>query len=296
MAVSALISLCLRVSVVILLFLSACSPADRIVVGSKYFTEQVILGELLAQQLERKTGLPVDRRLNLGATLICHQAMTAGQIDLYVEYTGTALTAILKEQTSRNPAEVYKRVKDAYASQFGIEWTEPLGFNNTFAMVIRGADAERLNIKTISEAAPHTRNWNAGFGYEFMEREDGYPGLARTYNLQLRSAPRVMDMGLMYRALVERQVDLVAGNATDGLIESLKLFVLADDKQFFPPYEAVPLVRRQLLEKHPQVREALRQLGGKISESEMRHLNYLVDGEHRDPKQVVREFLDSKGL
>lgn len=285
-----------KILLIITLLFPACSTTDRIVVGSKNFTEQVILGELLAQHLQNKTGLLVDRRLNLGGTLICHQALTSGQMDLYVEYTGTALTAILKEQPSNDRAEVYRKVQSAYNSKFDIEWSEPLGFNNTFAIIIRSTDAERLNLKTISDAAPHTRKWTAGFGYEFMERQDGYPGLARLYNLRFSSPPRIMDLGLTYKALAEGQVDLIAGNSTDGLIESLKLFVLADDKHYFPPYEAVPLVRRQLLAKHPGVGEALRRLGGKVSESEMRLLNYRVDGEHRDVKQVVRDFLQSKGL
>ena len=196
--------------------LSSCSSRESIVVGSKNFTEQVILGELLAQQIERKTHIPVDRRLNLGGTLICHQALTAGQIDTYVEYTGTALTAILKERPANDPAHVYDTVRTAYKARFGVEWTEPLGFNNTFAIVVRKSDAEAFNLKTIGDAAPQTAHWVAGFGYEFIEREDGYPGLARTYGLRFPNPPRVMDLGLTYKALAERQVDLIAGNSTDG--------------------------------------------------------------------------------
>jgi osmoprotectant transport system permease protein len=282
--------LCLVFAFVVL---ASCSGRDRIVVGSKNFTEQIILGEMLAQQIERKTNLQVDRRLNLGGTLVCHQALTAGQLDMYVEYTGTGLTAILKEPPSNDSTRVYDTVRAAYDSRFGIEWTEPLGFNNTFAIIVRKSDAEKMNVKTISDAAPHTRTWTAGFGYEFIEREDGYPGLAKTYNLQFPNPPRVMDLGLTYKAVVDRQVDFIAGNSTDGLISALGLVVLADDKHYFPPYDAVPLVRRATVEKHPEVREALRALGGKISEDQMRRLNYSVDGEHRDVKQVVKEFLDS---
>lgn len=278
------------------LLLTGCSGSDRIVIGSKNFTEQVILGELLAQQIERKTDLRVDRKLNLGGTLVCHQALTADQIDIYVEYTGTGLTAILAEQPLSDFGQVYQKVKSAYASRFGVEWTEPLGFNNTFAIIVRRDDAEKLNLKTISDAAPHTRNWTAGFGYEFIERQDGYPGLAKTYSLQFPSPPRVMDLGLTYKAVAERQVDLIAGNSTDGLIDALRLFVLEDDKHYFPPYDAAPVVRQETISKHPEVREALRQLGGKISEEDMRRLNYAVDGEHRDVKQVVGEFLALKGL
>lgn len=278
----------------ICVLVSSCSSPDRIVVCSKNFTEQVILGEMLAQQIERKTGLAVDRRLNLGGTLVCHEALTAGQIDTYVEYTGTGLTAILKEPPMTDSTKVYEAVKAAYQSRFGVEWTEPLGFNNTFAIIVRKSDAEKLKIKTISDAAPHTANWNAGFGYEFIERKDGYPGLARMYNLRFPKAPRVMDLALTYKAIADRQVDFIAGNSTDGLIDALGLVVLEDDKKYFPPYDAAPLIRQATIEKHPEVREALRALGGKISAEEMRRMNYAVDGDHRDLKEVVREFLDSK--
>jgi osmoprotectant transport system substrate-binding protein len=279
------------------LFLGACSSSsNRIVIGSKNFTEQVILGEILAQEIERKSELTVDRRLNLGGTLICHEAMAAGQLDLYVEYTGTALTAILKEPPLTDSTQVYEKVRSAYRDRFKVEWTEPLGFNNTFAIIIRMSDAEKLNLHTISDAAPHTRNWTAGFGYEFVEREDGYGGLVKTYSLQFPAPPKVMDLGLTYKALASSQVDLIAGNSTDGLIDSLKLVALEDDKHYFPPYDAVPLVRLEMLEKHPEIRGILKDLGGKISEQEMRRLNFLVDGEHRDVKDVVKAFLDEHGL
>jgi osmoprotectant transport system permease protein len=279
--------------VLIVASLASCSRADRIVVGSKNFTEQVILGEMLAQQIERRTHLAVDRKLNLGGTLVCHEAMTAGQLDTYVEYTGTGLTAILKEPPVNESTVAYQKVKDAYKSKFGIEWTEPLGFNNTFAIIVRKSDAQQFNLKTISDAAPHTANWVAGFGYEFIEREDGYPGLVKTYNLQFPIAPRVMELGLTYKAASEHQVDFIAGNSTDGLISALGLVVLEDNKHYFPPYDAAPLIRDAVAMKHPEVREALRALGGKISEEEMRRLNYAVDGEHKDVKQVVREFLET---
>jgi osmoprotectant transport system permease protein len=280
--------LCLACLVVTL---SSCSNVDRIVVGSKNFTEQVILGELLAQQIERKTNLQVDRKLNLGGTLICHQSLVAGQIDMYVEYTGTGLTTILKEPPSNDPAGVYENVKRAYKMRFGTEWTEPLGFNNTFAIIVRKSDAQRLNLKSISDAAPQTAHWVAGFGYEFIEREDGYPGLVKAYDLRFPNPPRVMDLGLTYRAVAERQVDFIAGNSTDGLIDALGLTVLEDDKRYFPPYDAVPLIRDATVMKHPEVREALRELGGRISAGHMRRMNYAVDGQHKDVKEVVREFL-----
>jgi osmoprotectant transport system permease protein len=277
--------------VLIVAGLASCSRGDRIVIGSKNFSESVILGELLAQQIEHKTHLPVDRRLNLGGTLVCHDAMVAGQIDAYVEYTGTGLTAILKEPVINESQAAYQKVKDGYESRFGIEWTEPLGFNNTFAIIVRKSDADRFSLKTISDAAPHTANWVAGFGYEFIERGDGYPGLVKAYNLQFPANPRVMDLGLTYKAVAEHQVDFIAGNSTDGLISALGLVVLDDNKHYFPPYDAAPLVRDAVVKKHPEVRDALRALGGEISEDQMRRMNYAVDGEHKDVKDVVSEFL-----
>jgi len=260
------------------------SGGDRIVVGSKNFTEQRILGELLAQTVE-SLRIPVERRFDLGGTFVCDAAIRAGQIDMYVEYTGTALTAILKEPPGGTPAEVLARVRKAYEPA-GLVWTAPLGFDNTFALVIRAEPG----LRTISDIVPRAKSWRAGFGYEFMERADGYPGLARTYGLEFKET-RIMDLGLLYRALVENKVDIVAGNATDGLIEHLKLAVLADDRHYFPPYEAAPVVRRDALERYPEIARALARLAGRVTDEDMRRLNYAVDGDKRDPREVVREFL-----
>ncbi len=266
---------------------------DRIVVASKNFTEQTILAELVAQQIERRTDLKVDRRFFLGGTFVCHRAIVAGEVDLYVEYTGTALTAILERSPRQSAAAVYDTVRAVYARRFDLEWGRPLGFDNTFAILVRGAHARELGLATISDAAVHTPGWRAGFGYEFMEREDGFPGLAKTYGLKFTETPRTMDLGLTYRALANRQVDLIAGNSTDGLIEALDLFQLEDDKHYFPPYEAAPVVRHQLLELHPEVGRALDALAGRISDAEMRRLNYRVDVEHQDVALVVREWLEA---
>jgi glycine betaine/choline ABC-type transport system substrate-binding protein len=285
-------------TVALVTLLAACGPprVDRIVVGSKNFTEQLVLGEIIAQQIENRTHLPVERRFYLAGTYICHQAILGGRIDIYPEYTGTALTAILKTQASSNPEQVYDEVKSAYARQFNLEVGKPFGFNNTFAIEIRGEDARRLGLKTISQAAVYTPHWRAGFGYEFMGRPDGYKGLAATYGLRFAESPRIMDLGLLARALTEKQVDLAAGNATDGLIPVLDLFVLEDDRHYFPPYEAVPIVGQEMLMRHPEVGQALNDLAGKISDADMRRLNYAVDGQHRDVKEVVSEFLRQKGL
>jgi len=267
--------------------------ADRIAVGSKDFTEQVILGELLAQAVETKTALKVERRFDLGGAL-AHEALVAGEIDIYVEYTGTALLAILKGRPSGDPQEVFTRVKADYASRFNLEWAEPLGFNNTFAILVRGADAQKLGLQTVSDAAKISAQWRAGFGQDFMSRADGYPGFAKTYGFRFQET-REMDLSLTYRALAEKQVDLIAGNSTDGLISRYGLFQLADDRHYFPPYDAVPVARQSALDKHPELRGVLKQLGGILTVDEMRKLNYAVDGEKRQAKDVVGEFLARKG-
>jgi glycine betaine/choline ABC-type transport system substrate-binding protein len=282
----------------LLLFpLTGCERnANRIVVGSKNFTEQLILGELFAQIIEARTHLPVERRFYLAGTFICHQAILAGRIDIYPEYTGTALTAVLKQQPSGDKQEVYRRVKQGYESKFGLSIGPPLGFDDTFAMVIRGDDARQLHLKTLSQAAAFTPKWRAGFGYEFMERPDGYKGLVSSYGLRFAEAPRIMDLGLITRALKERQVDIIAGNNTDGLIPALDFVVLEDDHHYFPPYEAVAIMRGEMLKNHPEVGAALGELSGAISDEDMRRLNYAVDGQHRDVTAVVREFLKQRGL
>jgi osmoprotectant transport system substrate-binding protein len=267
-----------------------------IVVGSKNFTEQIVLAELFAQQIEAHSTLHVERRVNLGGTLLCHQALVAGKIDLYPEYTGTALTAVLKEPPQSDPAAVFHRVQDQYRARFRVEVMPPLGFNDTFAIVVRGDDAAKLHLHKISEIGVIAPKWRAGFGYEFMERPDGYRGWVAAYGLHFSGEPRILDLGLLYRSLADRQVDVVAGNSTDGLIAALGMVALEDDRRYFPPYEAVPLARRAMLDKYPEAGTALGQLAGKITEDEMRRMNYGVDGDHRDPAEVVREFRKTKNL
>ncbi|MBS1804165.1 MAG: ABC transporter substrate-binding protein [Acidobacteria bacterium] len=273
-------------------FLLSCSPPrpDRPVIGAKNFTEQVILGELLAQEIEARSGLKVERRFYLAGSYICNQALVSGRIDAYVEYTGTALTAILKQPVNRDPDAVLQTVRRLYASRDNVTVGEPLGFENTFAMVIRGDDAKRLNLSTLSQAAPHTPNWRLGVGYEFEQRPDGLPGLSVAYNLHFSSPPRTMDLGLLYRALNAHQVDMIAANSTDGPIQAFGLVALQDDRHYFPPYQAVPLVRTQSLERWPQIAQALQALAGKVTADDMRAMNEAVDGQHRDPAEVVRQF------
>lgn len=277
---------------------ASCGVGERgaIVIGSKNFSEQALLGEILAQQVEARTHLPVVRRFYLAGTFICQQALLAGRIDAYVEYTGTALTAVLHDPAMQDSGTVLGRVREEYKRKFHLAVLPPLGFDNTFAIVVRGEDARRLGLRTISDAAREAPQWRAGFGYEFMERPDGYEGLARVYGLRFAEAPRILDLGLLYRALLDKQVDIVAGNSTDGLLAARDLTMLEDDKHDFPPYEAVPIAREETLERHPEVRAAIENLAGKISDAEMQKLNYAVEGEHRDIQVVAMEFLRAKGL
>jgi osmoprotectant transport system permease protein len=272
--------------------LPANSP--RVVVGSKDFTESAILGEIIAQMLESR-GVTVQRDFELGGNLP-HDALLAGRLDLYPEYTGTAYTAILKHPPVTDPRAVYEQVKKEYAEKFNLVVSEPLGFENTFAILLRGAEARRLKLKTISEAVPYARNWRAGFGQDFMSRADGYPGFARAYGLKFAEQPREMDLSLTYIALANEQVDLIAGNSTEGRISALDLFQLEDDRHYFPPYEAVYLVRSDSLARVPALNEALAKLAHAITTEEMRKLNFEVDANKRGQAEVVREWLKGKGL
>jgi len=264
-----------------------------IVVGSKNFTEQLILGEIVAGTIERETGLTVDRRLNLGGTLICEQALVSGDIDVYVEYTGTALTAVFHQPLTNDSSTVLQTVRDAYA-RTGRTLLEPFGFNNTFTILVRSSDARQLKLKTIDDAAVQAPKWRAGFGYEFLERPDGFPGLAKTYGLRFAEPPRVMDLTLTYRALASGQVDLIAGDATAGLISALDLFPLEDNRRYFPPYDAVPVARAASLMRHPEVRRALTSLAGAISAEDMRAMNNAADAGKEDPAKIARDFLDKR--
>jgi osmoprotectant transport system substrate-binding protein len=292
----------------ILLALCSCAPprSSRIVIGAKNFTEQVVLGELVAQEIEAiyaAEGQPnqrVVRRFYLAGSYICQQALASGRIDAYVEYTGTALTAILKQPLpppgERDPARVLATVRGLYASRYHVRVEAPLGFEDTFAMVVRGDDARRLSLHTISDAAKIAPQWRLGVGYEFESRPDGLPGLSAAYGLKFSGSPRTMDLGLLYRALADHQVDMVAGNSTDGPIRALGFVVLEDDRDYFPPYEAVPLVREDSLQRHPEIQLAMDRLAGKVSAEEVQAMNDAVDGKHEDVGEVVRQFRARKGL
>ena len=286
------------IAVTVTAFLTACAPPrpNHPVIGSKNFTEQAVLGELLAQEIEAKYHLKVERRFYLAGSYICQQAMLAGRIDAYVEYTGTALTAILKQPINRDPDAVLATVRRLYQQRYQITVAPPLGFDNSFAMVIRSDDARRLHLTTLSQAAADTPHMRLGVGYEFEQRPDGLRGLSAAYGLRFDGPPRTMDLGLLYRALQDHQVDMIAANTTDGPIQALHLTVLEDDRHYFPPYQAVPLVRDDALRRWPQIQTALDALAGRVTADDMRAMNEAVDGQHRDPALVVREFRAAHGL
>lgn len=289
-------SLCAVLSCV-LLALTACDAphGSRLVIGAKNFTEQVLLGELLAQEVEA-SGEKVDRRFYLAGSYIAHQALVAGRIDAYVEYTGTALTSILKQPLDHDPKRVFDTVRHIYGDKYQVAVQPSLGFENTFAIVLRQADAEKLNLTRLDDLAPAAPQLRLGVGYEFEERPDGLRGMEEAYSLHFKGEPRVMDLGLLYRALGQRQVDIVSGNSTDGAITGMNLRVLVDDRHYFPPYQAVPLVRKDALHEHPNLQASLDRLTGKVSQAEMQTMNQAVEGEHRDPADVIRDFRKSKGL
>jgi osmoprotectant transport system substrate-binding protein len=297
--------------------LMACAPpkGDSIVIGAKNFTEQVVLGELLAQEIEAEfqaEGRPqtVGRRFYLAGSYLCQQALVSGRIDAYVEYSGTALTAILKQPLppTHEEAAVFQTISKLYEQKYKVRVEPGMGFEDTFAMVVRGDEARRLGLRTISdlkrvEPTSQKRDgghqgsseWRLGVGYEFQARPDGLVGLERAYGLHF-AEPRVMDLGLLYRALGSNQVDVVAGNSTDGPIRVLGLQVLRDDLHYFPPYEAVPLVREDSLAKHPEIQRAMDRLKGSVNAAEMQAMNDAVDGQHQDAGEVVRRFRAAKGL
>lgn len=267
----------------------SCGRSAAIIVGSKNFTEQIVLGEIAAQQIERKLHVPVERRLDLGGTMLAHLALKNGDIDLYPEYTGTALTTVLKQPLESDEGKVFETVRSLYEHRFHLQWLPPLGFNDSFAMAVRKEDASTLAAPNLSAAA--ARSWRLGVGYEFLTRPDGLTRLDATYRLHWKELPRTMDLGLLYRALNEGQIDMAAANTTDGLLTSGRYTVLADDKHAFPPYQGCFVVRDELLEKFPAVQAALDELTGQIRDTDMRMLNKRVDLDHVSAVRVAADFL-----
>lgn len=279
--------------------LLALRPGAPVVIGAKGFTEQLLLGELLAQEIETRTSLPVKREFSLGSTFLVHEAVRRGRIDGYVEYTGTAWSALLKQPDAARPQgrqALWERSRRLYDERFGLRLFPSLGFENTFAMLIRRSEGQRLGLQRLSQAVPFARAWRAAFGYEFLNRPDGWPGLAARYGLQLAAPPGAMDLGLTYRALAEGRVDLIAGDSTNGLIPALGLQILEDDRRYFPPYDAVPVFNASSLRRHPELVAVIEGLAGRLSASTMQRLNAAVDLEHRSPEQVIRQWRREQGL
>jgi osmoprotectant transport system substrate-binding protein len=279
-----------------LLLLTGCTTKRGIVVGSKNFTEQVILGEIIAQHIENRLHLPVDRKLNLGGTLLAHQALLSKEISMYPEYTGTAFTNVLKESGVTDPAVVLDRVRIQYSTGMQIEWLDPLGFDSSFAMAVRGEDARARHLETLSDAANDPTGFSLGAGYEFLTRPDGFAAVNSKYSIRWTATSKSMDLGLLYTALTQKQVSMVAGNTTDGVLSKLDIKVLTDDKHAFPPYQACVAVRADVLAANPDLRKTLSELSGRIPQDVMRGLNYSVDVEHKPVRDIARDFLKSAGL
>jgi osmoprotectant transport system substrate-binding protein len=267
-----------------------------ITIGSKNFTEQEILGEILAILIEEKTDIKVNRKFNLGGTMVCFNALKTGDLDLYAEYTGTGLVNILKMKAEKDPEKTYQTVKKHFLEKFNMVWLKPFGFNNTYALSMRKGHAQSLGIKKISDLAAHKETIETGFTAEFMQRPDGYPGLTKHYDFEFDNRPRQMDPGLMYKAAAEKAVDLISAFATDGRIPAYGLTILEDDKQFFPPYYAAPLLKRETLQRYPEIKDMLNTLSGVISDDAMQKMNYEVDEKEKNPADVARSFLISMKL
>jgi len=276
---------------------SASKPAGakpKVAVGSKDFTEQLIVGQMAAVLLE-DAGYQVDRKLNLGGTAVVNQALMNGDVDTYVEYTGTGLTALLKLPVQTDPQQVYDTVKKEYESQFKATWLKPWGFNNTYALTMRQDRAAEMGAKKISDLKEKASGLVFGGTQEFLTRPDGLPGVEQLYGLKFKE-DKGMDPGIMYQAVDQKQVDVISAFATDGRIVGLKLVTLEDDKKFFPPYFAAPVIRQDTLAKDPQIAEVLNKLGGKIDDSTMANLNLKVDQDKKEPLDVAKEFLKQQGL
>lgn len=290
--------ICMLLAVILILVNITCTKKEKskIVIGSKNFTEQVILGEMMSVLLEAKTDLQVEHKFNLGGTFICHNALKRGDIDIYAEYTGTALTAILKMEVIAEPEKAYKTIKEMYLEQFNLVWLKPLGFNNTYTLTMRSEQAKKNGIKNITDLKKWKDKFVAGFTSEFMERPDGYPALIKHYDFEFKNKVREMDPGLMYIAMQEKEVDIICGFATDGRIPAFNLVMLEDDKSFFPSYYAAPVVRKETLDKYPEIAGILNQLSGKIDNVAMAELNYKVDEKGEKPREVAKQFLKKIGI
>lgn len=289
-----ILSLLMAGTLVIMLF-TACSGGKKVIIGSKDFTENKILAEIMAQIIEKNSDVKVERKLNMGGTFVCFEAMKKGQIDIYPEYTGTGLTAQLKLPVETDPEKVYATVRDEFDKQFGIKWLKPMGFNNTYALALPMETAEKNKIESISDLVPFSKDLVFGAEHEFFNRDDGYDGLIKTYGLSFKDTAK-MDVSLKYQAIGQRKMDVTDAFTTDGQLKALNLKVLKDDKNFFPPYYAAPIIRNETLKNNPEFEEILNKLAGTIDDQAMQELNYKVDNEKQSIQKVAEDFLKEKGL
>lgn len=276
--------------------LTGCWGGDAIIIGSKDFSENITLGEMFAQLIEAHTELKVTRKLNMGGTFVCFEAIKNGDIDIYPEYTGTGLSAQLKMDVITDPDEAYRVVSEEFDRQFGVKWLEPLGLNNTYTLAVTDEVYQKYGVETFSDLVKVSKNLVFGAEHEFFDRQDGYDGLVELYGLTFKGEPKKMNSSLKYQAIGNGDIDVTDSFATDGPIKQYNLKVLVDDKGFFPPYYAAPIIRKDTLEDHPELEEVLNQLAGLIDDPTMTGLNYQVDVEGKDVEVVVKEFLESKGL
>ncbi len=274
---------------------SSDSGSGKVVIGGKNFTEQELLVHLMRYTIEGNTKLKVEIKPYLGGTSIVAQAIERGDLDIYAEYTGTALMNILGQPLISDPQAAYDKVKTMYKEQKKLVWLEPFGFNNTYTVVMRADVADSLGIHKVSDLAGKAADFHFGCTHEFLERADGIKGLEAKYGIKFKQASG-MDPGLIYTAVRDKRIDLTNGFATDGRIPAYGLKVLEDDKQFFPPYFGAPVVREDTLKKHPEIADALNLLAGKINDQEMASLNAQVDIEKKDAKDVAKNWLKEKGI
>jgi len=291
------ISLALAVVLLASVLLSGCgSNGGTVVVGSKDFNENIVIGEIFAQLIEAKTDLTVERKLNMGGTFVCHEAIKNGDIDIYPEYTGTALTAQLEMDVISDPDEAYAVVSEEFHNQFGIKWLDPLGFNNTYALAITDELYQEYGIETCSELVAISSDLVFGAEHEFFDRQDGYDGLVEAYGFTFKGDPVKMNVALKYQAIGSGDVDVIDAFSTDGEIMQYNLHVLEDDKGFFPPYYLAPIIREDTLEEYPELEDVLNSLGGMIDDAAMTELNYKISVEGQDIETVATEFLQENGL
>lgn len=288
--------LLLTLAASILFALAGCSGKKTITVGSKDFSENIVLGEIFAQLVEAQTDIKVERKLNMGGTFVCFEAIKNGDIDIYPEYTGTGLTAQLKMDVVSDPDEAYRVVSEEFDKQFGIKWLEPLGFNNTYTLAVTDDVYQEYGVETYSDLAAVSENLIFGAEHEFFDRQDGFDGLVDTYGFTFKGEPKKMNVSLKYQAIGNGDMDVTDAFSTDGPIMQYHLKVLVDDKGFFPPYYAAPIIRNDTLEKYPELEGVLNKLAGIIDDAAMTELNYKVDVEAQDVEAVATEFLTNAGL